>query len=65
MHPTHQLTIEADDGVEVLFACTVEGCGRRVVVSRRGRLTVLQQGDFFAFHAGGTPGLQISTSLVP
>jgi hypothetical protein len=48
MHPTHQLTIEADDGVEVLFACTVEGCGRQVVVSRRGRLTVLRQGDFYA-----------------
>jgi hypothetical protein len=63
MHPTHPLTIEADDGVEVLFACTVEGCGRRVVVSRRGRLTVLDQGDFFAFHVGGTAGLELSTSL--
>jgi hypothetical protein len=64
MHPTHPLTIEADDGVEVLFVCPVEGCGRRVVVSRRGRLTVLSRGDFYAFHAGGTPGLQLSTSLV-
>jgi hypothetical protein len=63
MHPTHPLRIEADDGVEVLFVCPVEGCGRRVVVSRRGRLTVLQQGDFYAFHAGGTPGLHLSTSL--
>jgi hypothetical protein len=63
MNPTHPLTIEADDGVDVLFACPVEGCGRRVVVSRRGRLTVLQRGDFFAFHAGGTAGLQLSTSL--
>jgi hypothetical protein len=63
MHPTHQLMIEADDGVEVLFA--VEGCGRQVVVSRRGRLTVLRQGDFYALHVGGTPGLQITTSLVP
>jgi hypothetical protein len=63
MHPTHPLRIEADDGVEVLFVCPVEGCGRRVVVSRRGRLTVLQQGDFYALHAGGTPGLHLSTSL--
>jgi hypothetical protein len=64
MNPTHPLTVEADDGVEVLFACPVEGCGRRVVVSRLGRLTVLQQGDFFAFHSGGTAGLELSTSLV-
>jgi hypothetical protein len=64
MNPTHPLTIEADDGVEVLFACPVEGCGRRVVVSRLGRLTVLQQGDFYALHSGGTAGLQLSTSLV-
>jgi hypothetical protein len=63
MHPTHPLRIEADDGVEVLFVCPVEGCGRRLVVSRRGRLTVLAQGDFYALHVGGTPGLQVSTSL--
>lgn len=63
MHPTHPLAIEADDGVEVLFVCPVEGCGRRVVVSRRGRLTVLAQGDFYAFHTGGTPGLELATGL--
>jgi hypothetical protein len=34
-----------------------------VVVSRLGRLTVLERGDFFAFHVGGTAGLQLTTSL--
>lgn len=64
MNPTHPMTIEADDSVDVLLVCPVEGCGRRVVVSRLGRLTVLERGDFFAFHVGGTAGLQLSTTVV-
>lgn len=60
----HQLTAEADDGLDVLFVCPVEGCGRRVVVRRSGELIVLDKGDFYALHVGGTNGLEIS-SVVP
>ncbi|HEX6578814.1 MAG TPA: hypothetical protein VF082_10630 [Jiangellaceae bacterium] len=55
----HRLTMEADNGHEVLFACSVESCGRRLVVKRSGDLVVLDRGDFFAHHAGGTPGLEL------
>ena len=64
MNPVHELTVEADDGLDVLFACPVEGCGRRVVVRRSGELIVLDKGDFYALHAGGTNGLETS-SVVP
>jgi hypothetical protein len=60
---THRLTMEADNGHEVLFACSVESCGRRLVVKRSGGLVVLQRGDFFAHHAGGTPGLELSVAM--
>jgi hypothetical protein len=62
MNPVHRLTIEADDGRDVLLACPVEGCGRRLVVRRSGGLIVLDRGDFFALHVGGRGGLQITTS---
>jgi hypothetical protein len=64
MKQLHYLTIEADDGMDVLFACPVEGCGRRLVVRRSGELIVLDKGDFSALHVGGTHGLEIS-SVVP
>lgn len=64
MDELHELTIESDDGTDVLFACPVEGCGRRVVVRRSGQLIVLDKGDFYALHVGGTSGLEIS-SVVP
>ena len=63
MNSLHRLTIEADNGAQVLFACPEAGCGRRVVVSRSGELTVLDRGDFFAFHAGGSDGLEIGLDL--
>lgn len=62
---THRLTMEADNGDEVLFACAVESCGRRLVVKRSGGLVVLERGAFFAHHTGGTPGLDVSASLAP
>jgi hypothetical protein len=61
MNELHHLTIEADDGMDVLFACPVEGCGRRVVARRSGELIVLDKGDFSALHVGGTNGLEISS----
>jgi len=59
MNPVHRLTIEADDGVEVVFVCPVESCARRVVVKRSGGLVVLDRGDFFTLHSGGTSGLEL------
>ena len=64
MNPVHHLVTEADDSTDVLFVCPVEGCGRRVVVRRSGDLIVLDKGDFYALHVGGTNGLEIS-SVVP
>lgn len=64
MYPTHQVRIEADDGVDVLFVCEEESCGRRVIVRRSGGLLVLDQGDFFALHAGGSDGLALATDIV-
>jgi hypothetical protein len=59
MNVRHRLRIEADNGREVLFVCPETDCGRRVVVNRSGDLVVLVQGDFLAFHSGGTAGLQL------
>jgi hypothetical protein len=61
MNPVHHLTVDADDGMDVLLVCPVEGCGRRVVVRRSGELIVLDKGDFYALHVGGTNGLEISS----
>jgi hypothetical protein len=63
MNELHHLTIEADDGMDVLFVCPVDGCGRRVVVRRSGELIVLDKGDFYALHVGGTSGLEISPAV--
>lgn len=64
MDRTHRMTLEADNGAEALFTCPEAGCGRRLVVQRRGGLVVLDQGDFFALHTGGTDGLGISPPTV-
>jgi ABC-type iron transport system FetAB ATPase subunit len=64
MSEQHRMTLEADDGDGVLLVC-VSGCGRRLVVKRSGGLVVLDRGDFFALHTGGSEGLQISATLGP
>lgn len=63
MDRTHHMTLEADNGAEALFACPAPDCGRRLVVKRAGGLVVLDKGDFFALHTGGTGGLHVSTSV--
>ncbi|HMG31757.1 MAG TPA: hypothetical protein VK585_16745 [Jiangellaceae bacterium] len=63
MDSLHRLTIEADNGEDVLFVCSIESCGRRLVVKRSGGLVVLERGDFFARHAGGSNGLDITVGL--
>ncbi|GAA1040456.1 hypothetical protein GCM10009557_61810 [Virgisporangium ochraceum] len=38
----------------LLFECTVDGCGRRLVIDReRGALVVIDHGDPGAVHRGG------------
>jgi ABC-type iron transport system FetAB ATPase subunit len=63
MNELHHVTVEADDGMDILFVCPVEGCGRRVVLRRSGDLIVLDKGDFYALHVGGTSGLEISPTV--
>jgi hypothetical protein len=63
MNPQHRMILDSDNGEELLFACPHEGCGRRLVLKRSGGLVVLDQGDFFALHSGGTEGLAISAGI--
>jgi hypothetical protein len=63
MNPRHRMNLEGDNGAELLFVCPHEGCGRRFVLKRSGELVVLDQGDFFALHHGGTEGLEVSAGL--
>jgi hypothetical protein len=60
MYPTHRMSVQADNGDEILLVCPEPACGRRVVVKRSGGLVVLEQGDFFATHSGGSLGLSIT-----
>ena len=63
MNPQHRMTLDARSDEELLFVCPHEGCGRRLVLKRSGGLVVLDQGDFFALHYGGTEGLGISAGF--
>lgn len=65
VNPAHHMTIEADDGADVLLVCSVESCARRVVVRRSGGLVVLVQGDFFALHSGGSGGVEVTAGVTP
>jgi hypothetical protein len=54
----HIVICEAETPSEALFVCTDYQCGRRVVVGKSPpRLTVLNRGDFFARHVGGSGGV--------
>jgi hypothetical protein len=59
----HHMTIEADNGDETLFVCPEASCGRRLVLKRSGGMVVLDRGDFFALHSGGTDGLGVGASV--
>lgn len=63
MTVVHPMTIEAENGDGVLFSCPVETCGRKVVVSRAGGITVVQRGDFFALHSGNSAGFDIAATV--
>jgi hypothetical protein len=57
------MTLDSDNGEELLFVCPHRECGRRLVLKRSGGLVVLDQGDFFAQHSGGTEGLEVSAGI--
>ncbi len=59
----HRMTLESDNSEEFLFVCPHEGCGRRLVIKRSGGLVVLDRGDFFALHSGGTELLDITSGM--
>lgn len=63
MDSTHRMVLESENGQEALYVCPEPACGRRLVLKRSGGLVVLDQGDFYALHTGGTAGLRMSTSL--
>jgi len=56
------MTIEQDNGDEVLLVCPVGDCGRRLVLSRSGAFTVISRGDFHATHVAGSGGIAITAS---
>ncbi|HJU02447.1 MAG TPA: hypothetical protein VJ966_14735 [Actinomycetes bacterium] len=58
---SHEMACEAETASEVLFVCTDETCGRRVVVGKsRPRLTVLDRGDFSVRHVGSLGGVVVA-----
>ena len=63
MDISHRLNMEADNGNEVLFVCSDESCGKRLIVKRTGGLVILDHGDFAVAHAGGSTGLAISVGV--
>lgn len=55
---SHEMVCEAETAAEMLFVCTDEACGRRVVVgTSRPRLVVIERGDFSARHTGSRGGV--------
>ncbi|MFC3744487.1 hypothetical protein [Paractinoplanes deccanensis] len=57
---SHEMVCEAENAHEVLFVCTDDACGRRVVVGKaRPGLTVIDRGDFSARHVGSLGGISI------
>jgi hypothetical protein len=59
------MTCEAETASEVLFVCTDEACGRRVVVGKsRPRLMVIDRGDFSVRHTGSLGGMAMGEVAV-
>jgi hypothetical protein len=62
MSEYHQLQVTSGPG-GLLFECE-EGCGRRLVVDRVGKLTVIDRGDPYALHKGSTGGLKLKPPVI-
>ena len=60
----HVMVNEATTDSEAMYACPVEGCGRRLVINwLRPALTVIDQGDFWARHVGMSDGFHLQTAI--
>lgn len=62
MQTTHRFDIDSDNGDELIMICPEESCRRRVMISRSGRFTVIDQGAFFALHTGGGQALHVTAT---
>jgi hypothetical protein len=57
---SHEMACQAETATEVLFVCTDETCGRRVVVGKgRPHLVVIERGDFAVRHTGSLGGAAV------
>jgi len=67
MTDERHLMVPADwNGAESLFECTVEGCGRRLVLDHVGaRLVVVHPGSGSALHQGSTGLVAMSGTVRP
>jgi hypothetical protein len=64
MTAIHELAGTAGPG-GLLFECTVDGCGRRLVIDgARGDLVVIDHGDLSAVHRGATGGVALAPATV-
>ena len=59
---THHIVVESNTADGFLLVCPEASCGRRVVIHRKGGMTVLDRGDFFAHHVGGNEGLDLAVA---
>lgn len=57
----HPMSMEDSNGVEILLVC--DKCGRRIVIGAAGKLTVIDEGDFFALHAWASPGTEVTAHI--
>jgi hypothetical protein len=56
----HRMICEGENAAEVLFVCTDDQCGRRVVLGKsRPKIVVIDDGEFGASHIGSMGGLSI------
>jgi hypothetical protein len=64
MDQVHVMARAGGSDDESVYACEVEGCGRRVVVNwRRPEFIVLDRGDFFARHVSGGDNVALQIAV--
>jgi hypothetical protein len=64
MVEVHDMVLADAQGSGSLFECTVDGCGRQVLLHRGGGRTVLLRGDELAPHRA-LPGFSLSSAVRP
>lgn len=54
----HRMVCEGENSAEVLFVCTDDRCGRRVVLGKsRPKIVVIDDGEVGASHIGSLGGV--------